>query len=261
MDRRIVKLVAALGALAVLAIAVTIFTEVRAQEPSAVDPEAAKLLRRSTEYLSGLQQFSVRARNMHEDLLDSGHKIHFGGAGSLTVSRPNKLRGERHGARFNQTLYYDGKTVTLANSPDNVYASEPAPGTIPEMFTFAHETLELYIPITDLIWPDVFPLLMEDVTMAMVLGKMIVGDVTCDHLLFSRPGVDFEIWIADSGPPLPFMFIVTDTGTPEKLSVVTTMSDWDVDPTVPEGWFTFVPPEGATEVPFLKPVSDQGPIR
>ena len=90
---------------------------------------------------------------------------------------------------------------------------------------------------------------------------MIVGDVTCDHLLFSRPGVDFEIWIADSGPPLPYMFVVTDTGTPEKLSIVTTMSDWDVDPNVADGWFTFVPPEGATKVPFLKPVSDHGPIR
>ncbi len=260
MDRRNVKLAVALGTLGVLALSVTVFTEARAQAPTAVDPEAVQLLRRSTEYLSSLQQFSVHARNMHEDLLDSGHKIHFGAAGSLTVSRPNKLRGERHGAEFKQTLYYDGKTVTLHNSPAQVYATEPAPGTIPEMFELARDSLELYIPITDLIWPDVFPLLMEDVTMAAVVGKEIVGDVTCDHLLFSRPGVDFQIWVADSGPPLPFAYVVTDTGTPELLSIVTTMSDWDVAPTVPAGWFTFVPPEGATEVPFLKPVSD-GPIR
>jgi hypothetical protein len=259
MGKRNIKRVAATATLAVLGLTVTAFAG--AQAPAEVDPEAVKLLRRSMDYLSGLQRFSVHARNMHEDLLDSGHKIHFGAAGNLTVSRPNKLRGERYGAQFKQTLYYDGTTVTLHNSPAQVYASEPAPGTIPEMFEFAADTLELYIPITDLIWPDVFPLLMKDVTMAVVIGKEIAAEVTCDHLLFSRPGVDFEIWVADSGSPLPIAYVVTDTSTPERLSVVTTMSDWDVSPTIPDDWFTFVPPEGAAEVPFLKPVSDHGAIR
>jgi hypothetical protein len=265
MDRPRLKLAAAMGTLGVLALTVTVFAGCQAQtqapavEPEAaqaqvltVDPEAVEILRRSMDYLGSLQQFTMHARNMHEDILDSGNKVNFGAAGSLTVSRPDKLRAERHGAQFQQTFYYDGTTLTLHNSPDNVYASDPAPGTLPEMFDFASDSLELYIPLTDLFRPDVFPLLMEDVTMAMVVGKDIVGDVTCDHLLFSRPGVDFQICVADSGPPLPVMYVVTDTGTPALLSVVTIMSDWDIAPTVPADWFTFVPTAGATEVPFLK---------
>jgi len=265
MDRPRLKLAAAMGTLGVLALTVTVFAGCQAQtqapavEPEAaqaqvltVDPEAVEILRRSMDYLGSLQQFTMHARNMHEDILDSGNKVNFGAAGSLTVSRPDKLRAERHGAQFQQTFYYDGTTLTLHNSPDNVYASDPAPGTLPEMFDFASDSLELYIPLTDLLRPDVFPVLMEDVTMAMVVGKDIVGDVTCDHLLFGRPGVDFQICVADSGPPLPVMYVVTDTGTPALLSVVTIMSDWDIAPTVPADWFTFAPTAGATEVPFLK---------
>jgi hypothetical protein len=257
MSKLSIKLATALSTLGVLALSVTVFAG--AQAP-AVDPEAVQILRRSMDYLSSVQQFSAHAQNIHEDVLDSGHKVDFEASGSMTISRPNKLRAERHGARFQQTLYYDGTTLTLHNSPDNVYATQPAPGTIPEMFDFASDSLDLYIPATDLLRPDVFPLLMEDVTMAVVVGKEIVGGVTCDHLLFSRPGVDFQIWVADSGPPLPFMYVVTDTGTPALLSIMTIMSDWDVAPTVPAGLFTFVPTEGATEVPFLNPVTS-GPIR
>ena len=44
---------------------------------------------------------------------------------------------------------------------------------------------------------------MQDVTLALNVGKEVIGGVKCDHLLFSRPGVDFQVWMPDSGAPLP----------------------------------------------------------
>lgn len=122
---------AALVALGLLALSATLPTEAPAQaQPPAVDPAAANLLRRTTDYLGSLQKFSVRAQSFREDLLDSGHRVDFEFSGSVTVSRPNKLRGERHDARLQQILYYDGTTLTLHNPTDKVYATEPAPVTI-----------------------------------------------------------------------------------------------------------------------------------
>ncbi len=245
---------------ALLALSATIFTDASAQaQAPAVDPEAVQHLRRTTDYLSGLEQFAVRARNFREDVLESGHRVDFEASGSVTVRRPNKLRGERHDAHMQQVLYYDGTTLTLYSPPHQAYATEPAPGTIEEMFAFAHESLGLYIPASDLIWRNVFPLLMQDVTHAVVVGKEVIGGLTCDHLLFSRPDVDFQICVADSGPPLPLKFVVTDTGTPELLSIVTLLSDWDVDAAAPDADFTFVPPEEAKAIPFLKLEADSGP--
>lgn len=222
------------------------------KQSPAIDQEAVELLRSMTDHLDSLKQFSVQARNLREDLSDSGHRVDFEVTSKVIVSRPNKLRAERVGHLTDQVFYYDGKTLTLYNASDKVYATEKAPGTIEETINVAHNSLGIGYPVSDLIHSNAFPLLMHDVTLAAVVGKEVINGVKCDHLLFSRPGVDFQVWIADSGPPLPQKYIVTDTGTPELLSIVTFISDWDAAPTVTDSLFTFVAPEGAKAISFMK---------
>jgi hypothetical protein len=222
-----------------------------------VDSQAVQTLRRSMDYLNGLQRFSAKTRIFTEDLLDTGHRVDFEAMGGMTVERPNKLVAERHGAGYHQAAYFDGSTLTLYDSVRKVYASKPAPGDFPAMFQLAYDSLGLSVPSSDLIWPNVFPLMMKDVVMAAVMDQEIIDGVLCDHLLFSRTDVDFQIWIPVSGEPWPRKYIVTDTSTPALLSIVTTISDWKANPRVSAGLFTFVPPTGVQAVPFLNPETNQ----
>lgn len=218
---------------------------------SSIDPQASQILNKMCDNLGGLQQFSVNTQNTLEDTIDSGQRVDFDIAATVVISRPNKLRAERKGDLIDQIFFYDGKALTLYNPSDKVYATEPAPGTIEEMFDFTRESLGLIIPVGDLVYRNAFPLLMQDVTQAVVVGKSVIGGVKCDHLLFSRPGVDFQVWVADSGPPLPYKYVVTDTGTPARLSVSTVMSDWNVAPSVVDNRFSFVPPKEAKLIQFM----------
>jgi hypothetical protein len=240
----------ALVAFGVLALSATVTPEVRAQAP-AVDPAATKILKRMTDYLGSLKQFSVHTQNDIEDVLDSGHKVDYDVSASVVISRPNKLRAERKGDLTNQIFYYNGKTLTLYNPGDKVYATDPAPGTIEEMLAYAREKLGLVVPAADLVYPNAYPLLMQGVTLATVVDKAMIGGIKCDHLLFSRPGVDFQIWVADAGKPLPYKYVVTDTGTPALLSVSTVMSRWNVSPEVADARFAFVPPKGTKKITFM----------
>jgi hypothetical protein len=228
------------------------------EQPAAttVDSEAVRLLKRAIDHLSGLQRFSAKTRIFTEDLLDTGHRVDYESYGSMTIQRPDKLRGERTGVGYHQAIYYDGTTLTLFDAEHRAYASKPAPPSIPAMFQMAYDSLGLSVPVSDLIWPDDFALMMQGVTMARVLDKETIEGVTCHHLVFSRPDVDFQIWIPESGPPLPRKYIVTDTGTPALLSIVTTLTDWKVDPHLPGDTFTFVPPAGVMRVTFLMPEFD-----
>ena len=244
------RMVAALFVLGVLALAAIVSTEVRAQAP-AVDPVATQILKQMTDYLSGLQKFSVHTQNTLEDELDSGHRVDFDVSANVIISRPNKLYAERQGDLIDQIFSYDGKTLTLYNPSDKVYATEPAPGKIEEMLDFARESLGLTVPVADLVYSNAFPLLMQEVTLAVVVGKAVIGGVKCDHLLFSRPGVDFQVWVADGGKPLPYKYVVTDTGTPMRLSITTVISDWNIKPSVADTRFTFVPPLGVTQIVFM----------
>jgi hypothetical protein len=119
------------------------------------------------------------------------------------------------------------------------------------MLDHARESLDLVLPAADLVYRNLYPLLMKDVYLAMVAGQAVIGDVVCDHLLFSRPGVDFQVWVAAEGEPLPYKYVVTDRAFPGRLSIVTVMSGWNVAPTVSDAQFTFRPPQGTKSIRFL----------
>jgi hypothetical protein len=225
-------------------------TEPSAQTP-AVDSAATKILKHMTDYLSSLKQFSVHTQITLEDLLESGHRIDLDVSANVIISRPNKLRAERKGELIDQVFYYDGKTLTLYNPSDKVYATEAAPGTIEGLLDYVRESLGLIVPVADLVYRNSFQLLMQDVTFARVLDKSFIHGVKCDHLIFSRPGVDFQVWVADTGDPLPYKYVVTDTGIPELLGITTVMSDWNLASTVADTRFTFVPAQGVKQITFM----------
>jgi hypothetical protein len=237
-------------AVGVLTLSVTVSTDARAQV-SAVDPAAVQRLKQMTDFLDGLEQFSVNTQNTIEELHVSGHRADKDLTATVTVKRPNKLHAARVGGLMNQRFFYDGKTLTLYNPAEKVYATEAAPDTIEKMIDFARETVGILLPAADLLYRNAFPLLMQDVTLAAVVGKTVVGGVKCDHVLFSRPGVDFQVWIAEGKRPFPRKYVVTETATPALLSITTVLSDWKINPAVDDAQFNFVRPKGTSATRFL----------
>jgi len=244
------KKVSALFVSGVLLLSMNMSVWAEDQTP-AVDPSAMKTLKRMTDHMSGLKQFSVRTQVTLEDLLDSGHRIDLDVSANIIIERPNKLRAERRGDPLDQTFYYDGKSLTLYNPADKVYATESAPKTIEGVLDYTRESLGLIVPVADLVYGNSFELLTKDVDFAMVIGKTVINGMTCEHLLFSRPGVDFQVWVADGAKALPCKYVVTDTGHAGQISVSTVMSDWGYTGAEDDSVFTFVAPDDAKPITFM----------
>ncbi len=244
------RMVAAVLALATSALVATTPSMSWAQQAPGVDPEAVKILKRTLDYLDTLPQFSVDTQNTVEDVLESGHKVQFDISANSVVKRPDKLRVRRTGL-VSQDWYYDGKLLTLYNPSDQYYATASAPGTIEEALRFARESLGIFAPASDLLYKNAFPLLMQNVTAAVVVGKAIIGGVICDHVAFSRPDVDFQIWVAAAGKPLPCKYVIVDTSVPEQVETISVMSNWNLAPKTTDAMFAFVPPQGAKKTEFM----------
>jgi len=89
------------------------------------------------------------------------------------------------------------------------YATSPAPGTIEGMLDFSRLFLGVFAPASDLLYREAVPLLMEGAYSTVVIGEAEIGGVACTQLAFSRPDVDFQIWIPIKGAPLPCKYVVT----------------------------------------------------
>ena len=106
--------------------------------------------------------------------------------------------------------------------------------------------------------PHAYELLMEDVESGFVVGPSVVEGVVCDHLAFSKPGTDFQVWIARSEQPLPMKLVITsrDVMNAPQFSVV--LREWDLASEFSDEKFAFEPPGDAQAIEFtvLEPESD-----
>jgi hypothetical protein len=228
-------------------------------QPAGIDPQAEKVLRRMSDYLASRQQFTLKAESTLEAVLTSGQKLQFNSPATLEVSRPNKLRAHRKGDLANQEFFYDGKTLTLFNPKENLYATTAAPPTIDEMLDFAREKLDIIAPASEILYKNAGEKMLKESSSGFVVGPSVVGGVKSTHLAFRGAEVDWQIWIEDGDKPLPRKFVLTSkkvTGEPQFAVLI---RGWDLTPKFTDKEFTFVPPKGAKKIEFLQLTAEAKP--
>jgi hypothetical protein len=220
---------------------------------TSIDPKADSVLRQMSDYMNTLEQFIVRAENGMDTMLPTGQTLQLGRSMEISVRRPDRLRGNIHGGRFDQEFYYDGKSITLFTKGVNYYATTETSPSIEAALDDAEESVGLVAPFADLISRNAYDNLIEDVTLGLYVGLSTVSGVECHHLAFRGEETDWQVWIENSEKPLPRKFMITSkwvTGAPRFVGLIT---GWDLSPELKDSLFTFVAPEGAEEIEFLAP--------
>jgi hypothetical protein len=220
-------------------------------QSTGIAPEAKQILKASTDFLSSQQRFSADTRNTLEIVLKSGQKIEFNSTGRQSVQRPNKLRSERSGDLVEQLFVYDGKSLTLYQPQEKVYAQVAAPGTLEEMLDFARINYDVVAPFGDMIFKNAYDILMDGVTEGMVVGQAVIEGVLCDHLAFRAGDVDWQIWIQEGTQPLPRRIVITTLDLPNAPQFAVTVTRWNLEPAFDAGTFSFTPAAGVQKIDFV----------
>lgn len=232
------------------AVALLLIAATPAMAQQAVDPDARAMLERSTDFTAAQQSFALEAQGYIEVVLDSGQKLQFPYQQRTIVQRPNLLFAARVDDSVNQEFYYDGQTITVIETDAGFYAQIDAPPTIEEMLDFARDTLDMVAPAGDLLYENAYDILMEGVTSGFVAGTANVDGVPCDQLAFSKPGLDFQLWIEKGDRPLVRRMVITSRDIPAAPEYSVTISDWDLAPEISPERFILTPPAGAMEIEF-----------
>lgn len=215
-----------------------------------IDVKAVQQLRAMTEYVSGLQSFSVHVQTTRDLVLPTDQALSSDLAYDLMVRRPDGLRVNMTSAAGSAQLFYDGKTLTIFTPKKNFYATTPAPATIAETVRAAVKR-GISMPMAEFISPDSSGRVLANLASATFVGSSMVDGVMTNHLAFrQKKGVDWQIWIEDSATPLPRRLMIVDRTTRDSPRFVATLSDWNVSPTFDQSTFAFVAPEGAQQIKF-----------
>jgi hypothetical protein len=201
-----------------------------------------------SELLQGAPRFTFRAVTDRETPSVNGQMLDFVSISRVSVERPNRIHVDATGDRFAASLWYDGKTVTIASNKAPFYGQTDAPPTIDAALLMLMDRLDTPLPVAGFLLADPYAKMTEGLKTAFDAGTAQLDGAACRHLAFSEDDADWQLWIEDGPKALPRRLSVTYKKVPGSPRILVLLSDWNLSPTIPAGEFAFVPPPGATKV-------------
>ena len=244
--------------MALLAMGLTVMTVpvLAAEQDSTQSPselQAMSILKKMSEFLAAAERFSVTIRDGYDVVQESGQKIEFGEVRNVIVSRPDRLRIEVERSDGQKGLViFDGKDITIYTANDNIYATTSRQGTLDHAIKYALDDLKIRMPLARMLLSTLPSELDNLGVSADYVETTTITDVPCDHIAVrTGGGVDFQVWVAQGGEPLPRRSVITykdENGQPQFRA---DLSNWNLAPDVSDSLFAFTPPNGAERIQFL----------
>lgn len=224
-----------------------------AQDDDAFAAQSSQqVLRAMSETLQAAKRISFHGEINFDDLLDDGQKVQFAGAMTVKLRRPDGLSVDYRDDLSTKQIWYDGKTFTLYDQVQDVYATVAAPPAIAQAVDQLERDYDLFMPLSELIIGDVYEKVLARARRGRYLGIHDVDGTACHHLAFVGENVDFQLWVEPGKTAVPRKLVVTFKLEPGSPQFVANLMDWDLDADLSDADFQKSLPEDAIATDFLK---------
>jgi hypothetical protein len=226
--------------------------------PTEPDPRAAAAVKAMAGALRKAGTYSVRIESWSDDPNAEGGLVAVPTEATITVRRPDGFHGERRSDRGLRRFWYDGKSFSALDAERGLHATVAAPATIEGTVDMLEERFGLVFPLADLLVDDPADSYSRSADSIAYHGVQAVSGVPCHHLGFASPWLEWQVWIAAEGEPLPRRVQITYLDEPGEPRFLATLSDWKLGIPVAAADFAFTPPAGSTAV-VLAPLAAPEP--
>ncbi|HTP60647.1 MAG TPA: DUF2092 domain-containing protein [Burkholderiales bacterium] len=222
-----------------------------AAAPVQSQAEAREILMRMAAYLGGAQAYSVSLRAGYDVMQKSGQKVEFNETRKIILARPDKLRVEIERSDGTKTLVvFNGKEIVLVDAARNVYATSRQPGSIDDSVVYFVKDLGMRLPLGVMLMSRMPAEFEARVKTIDYVEKTSILGAPAHHLAARGDGIDFQVWVADGGSPVPLRVVITYRKSRGQPQFWAQFSDWNLAPAITDATFTAQVPAGAQKIGF-----------
>lgn len=229
-------------------------TDNPSSDPPSLDPQAVEILTSATQYLVAQDSLAVDWFVSFDEVADGREKITYMRSGANLLQRGVGFYGYSEFSDETREFFFDGAQFHILDVEENAFVTTAFVGSFDALADRVSETYDLRLPIWQVLSasPDVE--LLDRATAAAYLGTTRLAGREAHHLAFSDYDRDWQIWIAtEPAQPELMMIVGTDPYTQGWPQYRAYFTNWDFDPDIPDGVFTYVPDEGADQMAWPKP--------
>ena len=213
-------------------------------------------LKRMGAYLRMLDGFAVTAETTRDDVAETGENIEFGGRLSMRARLPDRLRIDATSDRNQRQFFYDGAKVVVFAPQVGAYAVIDGAPTVRQTLEIMNAGYGMDLPLADLfLWgtaDDDSDLILD----AFAVGPARIGDDDCEHFVFRQEGIDWQLWVRSGEAALPCKLVITTTDEESRPRYEATLA-WDLDATIEDSDFKFIPSADAYEIDVIAATPEQ----
>jgi len=208
---------------------------------AAAEEDARQLLKAMSDYMGAQERISFSYDTTLAAVTTDLQKLDFASSGTVTLSRPDKIRVTRTGGFADVEMVYDGQTFSVLGKNLDRYARLPIPGTIDQLIEHLRVNFGVEAPGADLLLANLNDVLMEPVIDVKDLGSGVINGVECNHLAFRTEAVDWQIWISLGDDPHPCRYVITSKLMALAPEYRVDVRDWKTGDAVAAEDFAFDP--------------------
>jgi hypothetical protein len=202
-----------------------------------------QIIDRMSAKLASAQTFSIKTHEVRHTIDSKGQPKQDSFDRETVVRRPDRLYTTTTGDRRNES-WYDGVGLTVVVHKDKVFAQARMPETLDKTLDSMHERYGVSTPVGDFIYSSPSKALITDKTTGGWVGRETVDGQETDHLAFKDTGVNWDVWIASTGDPIPMKLVSEFTDEKRLRKIEVTFKEWNFAPQISAERFTpTVPPD------------------
>jgi len=154
----------------------------------------------------------------------------------LTLRRPDRLAFNVTGD-INLRGWYDGSKLTFVADKQKVWARVNGAPTIDDTLDRLADHLAMPMPMADFLYSSPYESLIGTKSSGGYVGRETIDGVPCLHVAYTHPAVDWDLWVAEQGDPLPKKFRITSKTSTHPRTTEVMFDKWTFGAEVPDATF------------------------
>jgi len=216
-----------------------------------IDTVAVAILDRMSKVIGELSSASVTIKANYDISSRDLGLIKHSDEEQLFLHGPDKLLWKTDGDMGSRDFYFDGKQLSYYSHDKNQYWQIDANMDLVEMIDTVSKLYGIEFPAADFLYPTFVDDILQDSKELVYLGLTKVGDKECYHIAGKAQDKTFQFWICDDAYSLPVKLVIVYTNRDMNPQYEATLTDWQVNPNLPDALFDFNVPHKAARIKLL----------
>jgi hypothetical protein len=213
-----------------------------------IDTVAVSILDKMSAVIGDLSSCTVTIRSNYDISSRELGLVKHSDEQELFLRGSSRMLLRSEGDKGSRYFLFNGKNLSYYSMDKNQYSQIETPASLIEMIDTVNKLYGIEFPIADFFYPSFVDDILAESKNLMYLGLTQIDGKECFHIAGTAADKTFQFWVSNDAWYLPMKVVIVYTNKEMNPQYEAVLSNWQVNPDLPDAIFQFTPPVKSKQV-------------